>query len=430
MKCLSLLLLLGITLPLRAQTTAPAQVLTLQDALQRASRANLQLLLSQEQVTEAQTNVGTARSALLPSVTGEASQSRNQQYLNFGDQLSGTLTTDSFSALLQARLSIFDYNAWTSYRGAKLGVQVAEAQLEETVQDIWQQIGQSYLLHLRNERQIDVIEAAIERDRTLFDQAQERADAGVASALDLNRAEVQLASSEFQLVEQETAAYESELTLKRLLNLPLDQPLQLVDPELEDVGEAAFNGQQLQEILDQRAAVRQARLAIQRSQVALRSARGERLPDVALTGNYGVNGEDMGDTHETWGVQLGVSVPIWEGGRITAEALRARSQLRQSELQLEQTIQQLGVDYRLTLDQLRAARRQVEIAERRVRLSRSELDLARTSFQEGIADNSELTDAQANLATAEDQLVQARYALDLAVVNLARVRGRVQEVAQ
>jgi len=429
MRLLALLLLWSSALGLSAQTTTvPTKPLTLEAALERASSANLDLLLSQEEVEQAKATVGSARSALLPNITGEATQSRSQSYFKLNDQIQGSAITNSFSALLQARLAVFDYNAWSDYSNAKLGVRVAEAQLEETVQDIWQQIAQTYLLHLRNQRQLDVIEAAIQRDQTLLDQAKERVDAGVASSLDLNRAEVQLATSQFQRLEQRNAAYESELTLKRLLNLPLGQPVELVDPKLTEAQPVSYNDTEMQQILDQRASMRQARLNIERSENSLRSARGERIPDVTLSGNYGTSGDQIDDDNEVWAVQLGVSVPIWEGGRISSQALQARSELRQSQLQMQQTAQQIGVDFRLAVDQLNTAREQVQIARRRVELSRNELDLARTSFEEGVADNSELTDAQANLADAEDQLVQAEYSYNLARLNLARVRGHVQEL--
>ena len=59
-------------------------------------------------------------------------------------------------------------------------------------------------------------------------------------------------------------------------------------------------------------------------------------------------------------------------------------------------------------------------------LSEEELELARIRFIEGVADNRDVTDAQAALAAANDELVEAVYFYNLSRLELARSRGGVR----
>jgi outer membrane protein TolC len=61
-------------------------------------------------------------------------------------------------------------------------------------------------------------------------------------------------------------------------------------------------------------------------------------------------------------------------------------------------------------------------------LAQQQLRLARARFEQGVADNREIVDAQNQLAIAEDNLVEANYQYNLSRVELARSRGDVRTV--
>jgi outer membrane protein TolC len=77
-----------------------------------------------------------------------------------------------------------------------------------------------------------------------------------------------------------------------------------------------------------------------------------------------------------------------------------------------------GVDWAL---------KEVETSKQNVGLSRQEVELTRARFTQGIADNSEVVDAQDRLTRADDASIRAQYTLGLARANLARAIGGAEQ---
>src|SRR6185312_10353892 len=90
-------------------------------------------------------------------------------------------------------------------------------------------VAEGYFTHLRNLRRIDVLDANTSRARALLTLAQNQQTAGVATQIDLTRAESQLAVAEQARLQQDTIVYQSALTLSQLLGWPADRPVKLED---------------------------------------------------------------------------------------------------------------------------------------------------------------------------------------------------------
>ena len=68
------------------------------------------------------------------------------------------------------------------------------------------------------------------------------------------------------------------------------------------------------------------------------------------------------------------------------------------------------------------------MAEKTLGLAQEELRLARQRYQQGVADNREVLEAQTRLAEAGDNLVDAVFRYNLSRLELARARGDVRSV--
>jgi outer membrane protein TolC len=89
---------------------------------------------------------------------------------------------------------------------------------------------------------------------------------------------------------------------------------------------------------------------------------------------------------------------------------------------------QIGAELRLASQDARSRNAQVAVAERSLRLAQDELSLAQRRFEQGVADNREIIDAQNSLAVASDNVVEAYYQYNLSRVTLARISGDVRLV--
>jgi len=400
--------------------------LDLRAALERAELANFDVLIGREQLEVARQGAVRARSGLLPQVDLEAGQSRNQAPLP--PSPSYDRIRDNFDAVLRAQLSLLDMNRIADNKLAKYSVEIAGYNFEEVIQSVLEGIARAYFTHYRNTRRMEVLQANLERDLVLLDIARNQLEAGVATPIDVTRAEVRVAADELELQVQETLTYESELNIKRILNLDLDRPVVLEgmpEPSSAPLDSATRIG--VQEILLDRPDYAAEALTLERSRYARKAAAWESLPALTLSGSWGYGSESWtDDMEEQWSIRLGLNVPIFTGFRIRANKLEADAFIRQQEQVLAQLEQDVGAAFRLAIENLRSRLRQIQIAERRRDLNLRELELARARFQEGVADNRDVVDAQANLAEALDGVVEAAYLYHLGRLNLARVRGDVR----
>jgi outer membrane protein TolC len=430
-----LILMVCAAVSLTVYATAATVDLDLKSALDRAPQANFQILLSEEGLVAQEQTTRITRSALLPQVSLEAAQGRAMSptvdaFTKSFPGVSKRYFNDRFDALLRARLSLLSTRTWDDWKLSKLTLQATRLQVEDTVQEILSRIAGAYFTHWRNQRRLDVIDVNLERDRLLLQIATDQRDAGVATDLDVTRAEVRLASNELARLQQETTLLNSSLSLKRILDLPLENDLRIQQQSMDlEIANLQFSPSRFTDILESRPDYRQLRTELERETLAVQASRRDRLPSLQLTGAWGYASESWSDDmEEQWSIGIGLSMPVFEGFRLDSEQRLAASAMRSKELELADLSAQIEADYRLALQSLESRFRQVEVARRSVSLNQREFELSRIRFEQGVADNSDVVTAQANLADAEDTLVEAEYQYAQARINLARVEGDVRTI--
>jgi outer membrane protein TolC len=283
----------------------------------------------------------------------------------------------------------------------------------------------AYLLAAR----ADAIVAARAADSLLADSlvsiARDQLSAGVGVALDVTRAQSQLAGIHAQLISARGDQSRSRLELVRAIGAPLDVPVTIASPlDAMPVSDA---------VPDEAAAVaialrtRPDLIAAQRSLDAARQGaraiRAERLPSLSAFGDDGAIGTKPSHMLNTyaWGIQL--SVPVFDGfrreGRITEQSAAAAG----LELQRRELERQVIVQVRTALLDLATARDQVVAARERLRLAQQEYAQAQDRFKAGVAGNADVVTASLALNAARNLVIDALASYQSAQVELARAQG-------
>jgi outer membrane protein TolC len=264
-------------------------------------------------------------------------------------------------------------------------------------------------------------------------------DAGQLAPVEATRVEAAVVQARSSLIEAEHAHRASSEALAQLLGADPAEPLVAASsPEapaalsLDDqaVVAAALEGNP--EILVLRSSVDSAR-------IALSNAKHARLPELAVTGGFGVNGYDpsfseafaemfSGDLR-FWTVGADLSVPL--GNRAD------RGSVQQAEAGMIQAEQQLVAMERLVSAQVLAQVRsveaglvKVELAEANLRLARVTLEAEKAKQREGRAIQKDVLETQRAFSNAQAGLAQARTDYVLALVELGRLQGRIEGVAR
>jgi outer membrane protein TolC len=426
----------GQQLPGAARTTNAPSALSLQDAIQIAIQNNLATLLAQEREHEARGLEHESRAGLLPNVSGSAYQANiTQNIAALGFQpgtFPGITNTfigpfNNFDARARLVQSIFSLSAIRNYQAGKQGVRVAELQRGLAREQVATATALTYLEALRSARSVVAAQANVDLAQTLLTLAQDQRNAGVATGVDVTRAQTRLAQEQVRLAQAQTDAEQSRLNLQRVVGLPLGSQLTLTDtlqftneplPTIETAVTQA--GEQRPEI---RIAEAEATLAGYEH----RAARADLYPSVDFVGDYGVSGITPTKTDlPTRRVAVQLNVPIFNGGLTRGRIEVASSRERQAELELGSVRGQVEEDVRLAFATLGTTAAQVRAADQNVTLAERELEMSRDRFRNGVADNVEVVTAQAALSNARDAQVTALAQYNAARLNLAAALGRAE----
>ena len=172
-----------------------------------------------------------------------------------------------------------------------------------------------------------------------------------------------------------------------------------------------------------RADIQSAEAQVHAAELQVSAARAERLPSLALAGNYGVLGPDPTSTHGVFAVTGSLNIPIWQGGRTSADIRQAETPLHQRQAELADQRGRVEEDVRTALVELRTAIGQVHVAESTRQYANETLSQAQDRFAAGVATTVEVVQAQEQLASAESDYVSSLFSFDLAKLALARATG-------
>lgn len=427
-------------------TLGEAVRLSLGDAARRAARQSNTVQGAEQRVAEAQARVTQAKAALYPDLSANALQSgRTFNSVTFGitippapgqpplfnpeGQVLGPVNTVDLRGRVQANL--FDYSVWQRVRTAKASAEAARADVSTAGDLAAMQAADAYIRVLRTNAQLNARLADSSLARDLVTIAQNQLEAGVGVALDVTRAQSQLAGVRNQLIAARNDRDRAQLDLRRTLNLSLDARVEPTDtlstdvPEDLALDEATATARALRDRPDLRAAEEQIRAARQ----TVSAIRAERLPSVSAFGDDGVVGK-AGATRllptYTWGLQL--SLPVFDGFRREGRIQEQEAMTRELDVRRRDLEQQASIDVRGALLDLASAREAIGASRERLRLAEQEVDQARQRFRAGVAGNADVVNAALSLNAARSQYVDVLTSLQVARVSLARAEGAVTQL--
>lgn len=416
--------------------SGPPLRLTLQQAVEMALKNNLQAELARAGVEQARGERGLVRSALLPNLTGSVSQA------NLTSNLAAMgLTRETFPGLdpfvgpfsrfdarLQLVQSVFNLAAIRRYQASVHGLALAREEQRSAEQRVIIATVMSYMAVIEARQSVEAAEADVALAKRLLELARSQREAGVATGIDVARAETRLASQEVRLAQARTDHDTARLNLLRVIGAPLSSELVLAEdmrfapedlPAADDAVRKALNDR-----VELRIALEQVRIARAQKQAAVAGW----LPVISFFGDYGSLGvRPLTTSLPTRSIGLRLDLPLFDGGRTRSEIRVADSRFRQAELRWNDLRAAVEKEVRQALDNLATRREQVLAAQKALALAERELDLAQDRFRNGVGDNVEVVNAQAALENARQGVVSSLALYNMARLNLAAALGHVED---
>jgi outer membrane protein TolC len=428
-RCVLLLVALASTAG--AQDTGPLK-LTLRDAVGLVLKQNPQVILGNLGVAVSEQERLVARSALLPQLAGNVSETDNRVNLqaSLGLPIPGfpqhVGPFQVFQAGARFNAPVFDLTLWHRYREARFGIEANRAQETTLREQAVELVVSQYLGSQRAAADVEAGKSRVDLAQALYDQAADLQKNGVGTGIDTLRANVQLQNEKQRLIVAQTDLQTSLFGLARLLSVDPHRNIELADQvsffETPPVSPDAT----LERAYGTRPELRQIVAQQQRAELELRTAADERLPRVSVSGFWAQEGLAPDSAIPVYQYQASLDVPLFTGGRIEAQRTEADLAIRQLKQQEQELRDRIALEVKTALAQLEAARNEVTVANLGIDLARQEVEQARDRFKAGVANNIEVITSQDELARANDNQIAALYRYNQSRADVAHAIGQME----
>jgi outer membrane protein len=323
--------------------------------------------------------------------------------------------------------SVFDFSLWRRYKASVSNVDAAKAQSLSTRESVILLVVSQYIGTLRAVANVEASRSRVELAQALYDQAADLQKEGVGTGIDTLRANVELQNEKQRLIEAENDRDSSLFGLSKLLNLDPRQKIELADslsffetpqPEVDSSIDQALSARQEWKALEADDKV---------AKYEKQSVQYQRLPSVRFDGYWDYFGTMPSNAIPTYQYTGSLNFPLITGGRIKAQVTKADLEIQKVEQQKADLRNQIALDVKTSLLNLRSARNEVQVADLGVKLAQDEVAQARDRFNAGVANNIEVISAQDSLSRANDNQILALYRFNQARADYARAIGQMEK---
>jgi outer membrane protein TolC len=438
---------------IRSGTPSDTLRIAIEEAVARAVRQSdeSRIAAAQLDVTEAQ--ITTARAAGLPQL--RLNGAYTQVIENARANVVGSVFAQAFTYNTNANLSQALFQGGRIFAGTRAAADVRRAarfDQTEVRARVSVDIQRAYFQALLSDRlyEIQVRNLALAEDR--LKQVQSLESGGRAARYDVLRARVERTNLEPALIQARSDRELALLEVKRILNIPIEQPLVLtsaLDPEgLQSFVVTVANDSSADPV---RAAVRSAESVVEARGEGVKVARADLLPTVsaffqsgylALPSNNGVPtiwGQASNTLCPTgspttricqnngWFADrnfgLQISWPIFDGLRAKGNIDLAHAQKKVAELQLSQEREQVQLERAEARAEFARARSAYDAQRDNAREAEEAYRLAALRFERGLDTQLDASAEQLQLLVAQTNEARSIFDLYIAAADLARARG-------
>lgn len=410
--------------------------LTLEKSISLALSQNPYYLASQERVDAAQAKVREAAAQFFPSLNGQGLYNLDEKVmvLDFPSFFPGQRPqrvaidfTRDYQFSLSFTLPLFTGGRLTSgYSQAKYNLLSSQEGVRQTSQETVFNVKSSFYAYLGAKEFVKVSEEALSLAEKTLQNVKNMYEVGMASRLDLLRAEVRVANLKPSVIQARNNVAVAELGLKILLGLDLAQPVEFVgeltyepiEVNLEEsLAKAMANRPELSQINYQK------KMAGEMAKIV----RAGSLPTLAVSGNYNYWANFLNFKKDNWqnfySFNLVLTIPIFNGFVTPARVAESRAKIREIEFTEKGLIDRVKFEVESVVLNMNQARETLLSQEKNVESAIESVRVAELSYTEGLVTLLDVGQAQVALSEARTNYLRALFEYDVSLAQLEKAMG-------
>lgn len=407
---------------LKAQDTPQALSLSVDQAVEYALDHNRSVAAARYDLLASEKSVWEAMAAGLPSIDASASLSYNLAIMTRIIDFGGTPTPFKFGtnydASVGASLSTVVFNApWlVGVQTAKVASTLARQGLTQTTLDTKENIKNVYYLILTLKETMKVVDANLENLNAILASTKAMYSVGMAEATDVDQMQSTVTMLENSKSSMLRSLEVNQNMLRFLLGVPAGTELTLTDSLDAITAQIDVDALLSDEFrIEDNISYQLIESQLTMSELALKSAKAGTLP--SLAGSIYYNRTGMGDElmHMQYfpysAVAVQMQIPIFASGLRSAKINKAKINLEKSLNTKSMVSEQLLMQERQLRYNLLNANEQFKSQKANIEIAGRVLESFRNKYNQGMASSLDLTQANNNYLTAQNNYISALMSL-------------------
>ncbi len=436
-KLILTFLALGLLLGIGSANAAQDRIkLSLEKSIDLALSQNPFYLASQQRVDAAQAQVREAASQFFPSLNAVGQQNLDEKVfvLEFPSFIPGGRPqrvavdfTRDYQLSLSFSVPLYTGGRLTSgYRSAKLNYLSSQESTRQTTHETVLNVKRGFYNCLLAGQLIQVTEEALELAEKLLQNVRNMYEVGMASRLDLLRAEVRVANLKPPVIQARNNLALAELGLKTLLGLDIDQPVEIVgemtyspvEIDLEQsIARSLANRPELNQLIYQK----------QMAGEMIKIAKAGYLPTIAISGNYNTWADSFNFRKNNWqsfyAFNLVINLPIFNGLQTPAKVAQSKALIRELEFTEKGLVNTIKFEVQSAYLNMKQAAESLLSQEKNVDAAKESVRVAELNYAEGLITITDVGSAQVALNEARINYLRGVYEYVVSLAELEKAVG-------
>ena len=414
-----------------------AETLNLQQTIEAALEANLELQRSKDEINAAVANKKSATTEFFPTLNARYGYIRRddpttQALGTASGQIVDVIVNpeDEYNFVTSFSQPIFTgFALYNRYKIAELGLDIAQYSEQLTRQNVILDAKNAYYSILKAQKLMDVADDTVKQIAAQKDVAENMYQVGMSPLNDLLQSQVQLANAKQGLITAKNNLNIAESQFNTLLRRPVNSPVIIVDildyiPWEHDIDYCLALAE------EQRLEIEVADLEIEVAEKDYKLSERDYYPTVNLTGTYTKRGTDWDvdggvgiSDKDFWDIRATASWDFWQWGRTRYGVKEKLSRLSQAKLRKQELLDNIQLEVKQAYLRTQEAQKNITTIEKAIEQAKENLRITEERYKEQVSTTTDVLVAQTLLTETMTNYYNALYDFKIAKAILYRALG-------
>jgi len=399
-----------------------AEMLTLQESIDKTLQNYPDVRSLKLKMEQSQLSYRSAVSAYLPQVNLDAQYNVTQTYVLPVNGTFHTKDDDGWNAGVNLKQKVWDFSKTSSQIDAsKVDKEISKLSLLELKALLAYKVKSLYKLMVVQREAVNVREKDLETKKAYYAQAEALVNQGLKTSADASRFLSAVYNAKDNLAIARSSYEKARSSLSLYMGETIDENVTLESDLLKENFDL-YSGVE-KEVLSTNYSLKIDSKNIQKNKLIHKSVRAEHYGSIDVLASY--NHFDTLNTYDATTAGVTLNIPLYSGGKISAEAQKAaiasqisNEQRLSRELAIKEELSNLLLDIKRYDETIKAKKAQRDSAQE----TKKVLD---GRYKEGLSTYIEVLDATSLVLNAELGLLEAYYSRALSIDRIAYLKGKI-----